>query len=136
MFFLGFCNFFRTATSQNTHEALSDVCTSSRCSVSLFDAEYVFSCNDDNDNKLFLRNSWMTKNVNPWSTNPTKWSNTLRQFVGNSRQNVWMCLTILWGWRLKTFKPYFHPGPLSEVLIFANHWQAEKEAAVHRYPSK
>ena len=60
-----FVIFFRTATSQNTHEALSDVCTSSRCSVSLFDAEYVFSCNDDNDNKLFLRNSWMTKNVNP-----------------------------------------------------------------------
>ena len=25
---------------------------------------------------------------NPLSTNPTQWSNTLRQFVGNSRQIV------------------------------------------------
>ena len=32
------------------------------------------------------------------STNPTKWSNTLKQFVGNSnsRRIVWVCLTILW----------------------------------------
>ena len=34
---------------------------------------------------------------NPLSANPTKWPNTLKQFVGN----VWVCLTILWGWCLK-----------------------------------
>ena len=34
-------------------------------------------------------------------TNPTKWSNTLKQFVDNSWRIVWECLTILWGWRLK-----------------------------------
>ena len=37
----------------------------------------------------------------PLSANPTKWSITLKQFFGNSRQIVWVCLTILLGWRLK-----------------------------------
>ena len=37
----------------------------------------------------------------PLSANPTKWSNTLKQFVGKSRQIIWACLTILCGWRLK-----------------------------------
>ena len=32
---------------------------------------------------------------NPLSNNPTKWSNTLKHFVGNRRQIVWVCLTIL-----------------------------------------
>ena len=45
-------------------------------------------------NKLWVK-------VNPLSADPTKWSNTLKQFVGNSQQIVWMCLTILWNWRLK-----------------------------------
>ena len=35
------------------------------------------------------------------SANPTKWSNTFKQFVGISKQIVWVCLTIMWGWRLK-----------------------------------
>ena len=39
--------------------------------------------------------------VYPLSTNSTKWSNTFKQFVGNSQRIVWVCLTILWGWRLK-----------------------------------
>ena len=33
--------------------------------------------------------------------NPTKWPNSLKLFVGNSRRIVWVCLTILWGWNLK-----------------------------------
>ena len=40
----------------------------------------------------------VTNTFNPLSANPTKWSNTLKQFLSNSRR-VW--LTILWGWRLK-----------------------------------
>ena len=36
---------------------------------------------------------------NPLSSNPTKWSNTRRQFVRKSR--LFRSLTILWGWRLK-----------------------------------
>ena len=35
------------------------------------------------------------------NANPTKWLNTLKQFVGNSRRIVWVWLTILWGWRWK-----------------------------------
>ena len=38
------------------------------------------------------------KAFNPLSTNPTKWSNTLKQFAGNSRRTIWVRLTILWGW--------------------------------------
>ena len=38
---------------------------------------------------------------NSLSANHTKWSNTLKQFVANSRQIVYLCLTILWGWRSK-----------------------------------
>ena len=32
---------------------------------------------------------------NPLSANATKWSNALTQGI------IWMCFTILWGWRLK-----------------------------------
>ena len=39
--------------------------------------------------------------INPLSANLTKWSNILKQYVGNFRRIVWVCLTILWGWRLK-----------------------------------
>ena len=38
--------------------------------------------------------------------NPTNWSNTLKQFVGKSGRIVWVCLTFLWGLRLKGFKIY------------------------------
>ena len=40
---------------------------------------------------------------NPFSANPTKWSNTLTQFIGCCWRIVWVCLTILWGWRLKDY---------------------------------
>ena len=38
---------------------------------------------------------------NPLSAKPTKWSNTLKQFVISSRQIVSVCLTILWGWHVE-----------------------------------
>ena len=41
--------------------------------------------------------------LNPLSHKPIEWSNTLKQFVGNSRRIVWVCLTILCGWRLKGY---------------------------------
>ena len=46
--------------------------------------------------KIF--NSLTTMKVNPLSANPTKWSN-----ISNSRRIVWVCLTILKGWRLKCY---------------------------------
>ena len=33
--------------------------------------------------------------LNPVSANPTKWPNTIKQFVGNSRRIVWVYLIIL-----------------------------------------
>ena len=35
------------------------------------------------------------------SANPAKWSNTLKQIIGCCQEIVWVCLIILWGWRLK-----------------------------------
>ena len=42
-------------------------------------------------------------NFNSLSGNPTKLWNTHKQFVGNSRRIVWMCLIILKGLKKKTF---------------------------------
>ena len=39
--------------------------------------------------------------VNLLSASPTKWSNTLKQFVGFCRRIVWMCFTMLSGLALK-----------------------------------
>ena len=39
--------------------------------------------------------------INPLSASSTKWSNRLKQFVGFCRRIVWVCLTILWGRRLR-----------------------------------
>ena len=46
---------------------------------------------------LLLKSS----NFKSLSANSTKWSNSLKQFVGYSRRIVWVCLAIFWGWRLK-----------------------------------
>ena len=35
--------------------------------------------------------------INPLSTNPTKWSNTLKQLVPKRWRIIWVCLTILLG---------------------------------------
>ena len=38
---------------------------------------------------------------NHLNANPTKWSNTIKQFFSNSRRTFWVCLTILCGCFLK-----------------------------------
>ena len=58
---------------------------------------YLFKVNNGNTRKM-CKNLFQ---VNLLSANPTKWSNTLKQFVGKSQRTVQVCLTILWGWRLK-----------------------------------
>ena len=40
---------------------------------------------------------------NPFSANPTKWSNILKQFVGFYRRIVLVCLTILYSFQLKGY---------------------------------
>ena len=45
--------------------------------------------------------SWIfMREVNPLSANPAKWSKRT-QTIRKSNLIVQMCLTILWGWRLK-----------------------------------
>ena len=50
---------------------------------------------------IYFTDRYMKDFINTLSANPTKWSNTLKQFVGCFRQIVWVCLTILWVWCLK-----------------------------------
>ena len=46
---------------------------------------------------LMDKQTWKLFAFNPFIANSTKWLSTLKQFVGNSRRIVWVCLTILWG---------------------------------------
>ena len=39
--------------------------------------------------------------VNTLSANPTNWSNTLNNSSAICWRSVWMCLTIVWYWRIK-----------------------------------
>ena len=49
---------------------------------------------------IFFVNSFLSI-PNPLSANPTIWSNILKEFLGFCRRDIWVCLTILWGWRLR-----------------------------------
>ena len=71
------------------------------CSVFIIDSELGFACWKDilligsffsKSFAYVLMNKWLSAKFNPLSDNPTKWPNTLKQFV---------CLAILWNWRLK-----------------------------------
>lgn len=50
--------------------------------------------------------------LNPLIANPKKCSNTLKLFFSSRQRIVLVCLTILYGWRLK-FK---HTGTIAEAL--------------------
>ena len=54
-----------------------------------------------NEEESYLVELYEQADINSFSANPTKWWNTLKQFVGNSRRIVLVCLAILWGWSLK-----------------------------------
>ena len=59
---------------------------------------------------------------NPLSANPTKWSNTLQQFVGNSGRIVWVCLPILWSWRLKGLHALISHSVVILTLLNPENW--------------
>lgn len=59
--------------------------------------------------------------LNSLSADPTKLSNTLKQFVGKSRQISWVCLTSFWHKMWKMLSYYF-------ILI---HWNNVLEALSH-----
>ena len=79
--------------------------------------ENLFNVNNKHERTIFRRNRsslirlnlvgirneiwrWSCKLavIKPLSANPTKWSNTLKQFFGYCRRIIWLCLTVLWGW--------------------------------------
>ena len=51
--------------------------------------------------------SFINDAINTLTPNPTKWSNTFKQFAGKSRRIDWVCLTILWGCGLKVVSATF-----------------------------
>ena len=57
-----------------------------------------------------------TSYLNLLSANCTKWSNTLKQFVGKLPANWWVCLTILWDWHFKGLYSLW----LQKVWIWCN----------------
>ena len=66
---------------------------------------------------------WLTKENNkPLRVNPTKWSNTLKQFVGKNWRIVWVCLSEYFsGLAPKGLSLIFsREEALSEVLTIAN----------------
>ena len=54
------------------------------------------------------------------SSNPTNWSNTLKEFFSNNIRIVLVCLTVLWDWRLKglRFRKIFRKTAVLESLFF------------------
>ena len=53
------------------------------------------------------------------SSNPTNWSNTLKEFFSNNIRIVLVCLTVLWDWRLKglRFRKIFRKTAVLESLF-------------------
>ena len=63
------------------------------------------------------------QDLNPLSANPTNWSNTFKQFIGNSQRIVWVCLTMLLDWRLKGLcntKDTFSTKKIATLKILKN----------------
>ena len=61
--------------------------------------------------------------LNPLSASPTKWSNTLKQFVAICRRIVWVCLTILWNWHQLLFRFIdFYFSVYLATDLFKNIW--------------
>ena len=55
--------------------------------------------------------------INPLNANPIKWSNTIKQFVGNRQQIVWVCQIILLGLALKGLTLNFAMLGLDVIVI-------------------
>ena len=53
--------------------------------------------------KLWIKESNYPMPIWWKNASATKWSKTLKKFVGFCRRVVWVCSTILWGWSLKCY---------------------------------
>ena len=101
-----FCFFFNSEKASHENKHLSKIwflsyirlkfcwCLYTNCRMN---EPLIFFCDATIADKLFDN----LVLFNPVSANSTKWPNTIKQFVSNSRQIVWVCLTILWGCRLQ-----------------------------------
>ena len=79
-------------------------------------------------NNTFTWLSSLYNPFNPLSTSLTKWSNTLKQFVGCCRRIVWVCLNVLWfGAKMISMSMNltlsFQPAVLSLSSCFLRVWQ-------------
>ena len=68
-----------------------------------------------------VKNNVISNNISPLSTNPTKWSNALKKFFGNSRQIVWVFDHFL-GLALKRFEERFNGTEYKRNL---QNWNSE-----------
>ena len=78
-------NSLKSLTWQGYWRAILKSCPSAPCASRTF-CEHFFWW-------VYWNSYWQDRQNG--QTNPTKWSNILKQFVSNSRRIVWVCLTIL-----------------------------------------
>ena len=52
-------------------------------------------------NELYPFGNFLKDFINPLSANPTKWPNTLKQFIGKLPTNCLSVFGLLWNWYLK-----------------------------------
>ena len=72
--------------------AIKERCINSKSNFSFIDKTHVLKdIKNLQANKTTQDSDITTKLINPLSVNPTKWSNTLKQFVGNLPRN---CLSV------------------------------------------
>ena len=65
--------------------------------------------------------------TNCMSANSREWSNTLKQFVGNSQQFFWVRLTILWGWCLKGWWYFDNSGQMPSFPVLTS-WHTYEQS--------
>ena len=70
-------------------------CSGSGFKLYLLNSEVTFKKDVAITSKMFFSGVLF---VNPLSTNPTKWSSTLKLFVNKSRRIFWVCLSISCSW--------------------------------------
>ena len=98
---------FTTKTVVNIHEKRAHLRKNFHSDLESLHNNLLWILLDDFQHETTLnKGTLLLLRLNSLSANPTKWSTILKQFVSSSRQFVWVCLTILWGWRVKCFKNY------------------------------
>ena len=110
---------FTTKTAVNIHEKRAYLRINFHSDLESLNNNLLWILLDDLQHETTLnKRTLFLLCLNSLSANSTKWSTILKQFVNSSRRIVWVCLTILWGWRVKCFKNYQRKVLLGPKL----HW--------------